>query len=292
MTMMTTQQISDRASLKNFLKMFHLFNSVSSGIGVIIGYLMTIWNGRLELNYVAMLSAAFSTILISIGGFVINDILDIEIDRVNRPDRPLAAGKVSVSSAWIVYIATTLIGILLAWTINSATGVLGIVTAAALFLYSYTLKKRFLIGHITVAALGALLFPFGGLAAGALFPTIYSVLFTFPAFVAREVLKTVPDYEGDKANGVDNIATRYGPKTALRVAQISMGLTAVILPFVPLVWPLNAGFTLISLLIIWPMMFSTLYKATADNVTSIIRLSKLLFLLVAAALLIGSIPGI
>jgi geranylgeranylglycerol-phosphate geranylgeranyltransferase len=285
-----TQQV--RPSLKDFLTMFHLFNGVSSGVGVIIGYVMTAWHGGLEFQYGAMLGAALSTILISSGGFVVNDILDIEIDRVNRPDRPLAAGKISVSAAWAAYVATTLIGILLAWTINSATGALSIVTATALFLYSYTLKKRFLIGHITVAALGALLFPFGGLAAGALFPTIYSVLFTFPAFVAREVLKTVPDYEGDKANGVDNIATRYGPQTALRVAQISLGLTAVILPFVPLVWSLNAGFTLITLLVIWPMMFSTLYKATADNVTSIIRLSKLLFLLVAAALLIGSIPGI
>jgi geranylgeranylglycerol-phosphate geranylgeranyltransferase len=287
-------QISDRpkTSLKDFLAIFHLFNSVSSGVGVIIGYIMTAWHGNLEFHYGAMLSAALATILISSGGFIVNDILDIEIDRVNRPDRPLAAGKVSVSASWAAYIMTTALGILLAWSVNSATGVLSVITAIALFLYSYTLKKRFLIGHITVAVLGALLFPFGGLAAGGLFPTIYSVLFTFPAFVAREVLKTVPDYEGDKANGVDNIATRYGPQTALRVAQISMGLTAVILPFVPLVWPLNAGYTLISLLVIWPLMFSTLYKATADNVTSIIRLSKLLFLLVAAALLIGSIPGI
>ncbi len=287
-------QISDRSttSLKDFLAIFHLFNSISSGAGVMIGYIMTAWNTGIEFNYIALVCAAISTILISGGGFVINDILDIEIDRINRPDRPLAAGKVSVPAAWAAYIATTVIGILLALSINPATGVLSIITAIALFLYSYTLKKRFLIGHITVAALGALLFPFGGLAAGALFPTIYSVLFTFPAFVAREVLKTVPDYEGDKANGVDNIATRYGPQTALRVAQVSMGLTAVILPFVPLVWPLNAGYTLISLVVIWPLMFSTLYKATADNVTSIIRLSKLLFLLVAAALLIGSIPGI
>jgi len=287
-------QISNRpkTSPEDFLAIFHLFNSISSGVGVIIGYVMTAWYGGLEFQYAALLSAALATILISAGGFVINDILDVEIDRVNRPDRPLAAGKVSISAAWVAYVATTLIGILLALSVNSATGILSIVTAVALFLYSYTLKKRFLIGHLTIAALGALLFPFGGLAAGALFPTIYSVLFTFPAFVAREVLKTVPDYEGDKANGVDNIATRFSPQTALRVAQISMGLTVVILPFVPFVWSLNAGFMVITLVVIWPLMFSTLYKATADNVTSIIRLSKLLFLLVAAALFIGSIPGI
>jgi geranylgeranylglycerol-phosphate geranylgeranyltransferase len=292
--MSSMTQISNRqtTSLKDFLAIFHLFNGVSSGVGVMIGYIMTVWHAGIEFNYVALLSAALSTLLISSGGFVINDILDVEIDRVNRPDRPIAAGKVSIPAAWAAYIATTALGIVLALSINSATGGLSVVTAAALFLYSYTLKKRFLVGHITVAALGALLFPFGGLAAGVLFPTIYSVLFTFPAFVAREVLKTVPDYEGDKANGVDNIATRYGPQTALRVAQISMGLTAVILPFVPLVWSLNAGYTLITLVVIWPLMFSTLYKATADNVTSIIRLSKLLFLLVAAALRIGSIPGI
>ena len=49
---------------------------------------------------------------------IVNDILDIEIDRVNRPDRPLAAGKVSVSAAWTAYLATTVLGIVLALSIS------------------------------------------------------------------------------------------------------------------------------------------------------------------------------
>lgn len=286
---MTTQANHQPASPLDVLTLLHLFNSVSSGVGVAIGYVITAWHHHLTVNLAAMLGGAVATLLISSGGFVINDILDVEIDRVNRPDRPLAAGKVSLDTARALYIVITGVGIALAWAINVSTGILALITALALFLYSYRFKRQFLIGHVTIAALGALLFPFGGLAAGAAMPTLYSVFFTFPAFIAREVLKTVPDYEGDKANGVDNIATRYGAGVALRVGQLALLLNAIALPLVLLVWPLNTAFALIVFLGIWPMTFFTLWRASVTNAADLIRVSKLLFLLVAVALLIGSI---
>ncbi len=276
-------------SLIDVLKLLHLFNSISSGVGAAIGYVITLWHHMLPLNVSIMLAAAASTLFISSGGFVINDILDIDIDRVNRPDRPLAAGKVSLAAARGLYILLTVVGIVLAWTINAYTGILAVLTALLLFAYSYHLKRRLLIGHLTIAALGALLFPFGGLAAGHLLPTLYSLLFTFPAFFAREVLKTVPDYAGDKANGVDNLATRYGAKLALRVGQIALLLTAVGFPAVRLVWPLNNVFLAVAFLIVWPLTFLTVARATVENAKGAIRVSKLLFLLVAVALLVGSI---
>jgi 4-hydroxybenzoate polyprenyltransferase len=126
-------------------------------------------------------------------------------------------------------------------------------------------------------------------AAGQLLPTAYSALFTLPAFFAREVLKTVPDYEGDRANGVDNIATRYGPKTALRVGQIALLLTACALPLVRLIWALNPLFLIIVFMIIWPLTLRAILKSSVAEANGLIRVSKLLFLLVAVVLLIGSI---
>ena len=286
---MTTQAEKQPASLMDVLTLLHLFNSVSSGVGVAIGYVITAWHHGQPVNVAAMLGAALSTLLISSGGFIINDILDVDIDRVNRPDRPLAAGKVSLDTARALYVIISGIGLALAWAINAGTGLLAVITTLALFAYSYRFTRRLLIGHLTIAALGALLFPFGGIAAGHILPTLYSVLFTFSAFFAREVLKTVPDYAGDKANGVDNVATRYGAKAALRLGQIALLLTAVALPVVRLVWPLNNLFLAIAFLIVWPVTFYTLARATVENTSGAIRVSKLIFLLVAVALLVGSI---
>lgn len=274
----------------NILKLLHLFNGVTSGIGAMIGYTIAAWNHAIPFDYAALLAAGAATLLVSSGGFIINDILDIEIDRINRPDRPLPAGTVGLRMAWALCLGLTLLGVLLAFSINPAAGLLAAGIAATLFAYSFGLKKRFLVGHLTIAALGAALLPFGALAAGELLPVLYSVLFVFPAFFAREVLKTVPDYAGDRAAGVDNIATRYGPQVALRVAQVALALVALALVLVPLVWPLNTLYLLLVLALIWPTTFYTLYTARVENVTRASQLAKMLFLLTTLALLAGSLP--
>ena len=46
-------------------------------------------------------------------GMYLNDILDLEIDRQQRPDRPIPSGAVSLSTAWIVTTALFVIGLAL-----------------------------------------------------------------------------------------------------------------------------------------------------------------------------------
>ncbi len=276
--------------LLDALTLLHLFNSISSGLGVAVGYTISAWTHALPFDYGVMLVAALATALVSSGGFVINDILDIEIDRVNRPDRPLAAGSVSLSTAWTLYAGCTVGGVLLGFMVKPVAGLVALLIALALFLYSYTLKKRFLVGHLTIATMGAALLPFGAVAAGEVMPVLYSALFVFPAFFAREVLKTVPDYAGDKAAGVDNIATRYGPQVALRVAQVALLLVALALPLVRLLWPLNSAYLVMVLAVIWPATAYVLLTATVENVKRASQLAKMLFLLTTLALLAGSLP--
>jgi geranylgeranylglycerol-phosphate geranylgeranyltransferase len=247
-----------------------------------------------------LISAAVATLCISNAGFIVNDILDIAIDRINRPDRPLAAGKVSVGTAWGLYAVYNLFGIGLAVAISISLGIAAVAIAGGLLLYSAILKKQFVIGHLMIAVLGGVLFPFGGLAAGHLFPAIYAFPVTFFAFFAREVLKTIPDAEGDKANGVTNITTRYGAGVSTRLAQIMLTLCALSLPLLRIVWALNGWFWAATALVIWPLTVFFLVQLsrhdsstdTSDsyaNINRVLRFSKLLFLLVAVAILIGSL---
>ena len=48
-----------------------------------------------------LLLAMLSATLVGAGSMVVNDLYDVEIDRVNRPDRPLASGRVSRRTAWM-----------------------------------------------------------------------------------------------------------------------------------------------------------------------------------------------
>src|SRR5262245_57578039 len=51
----------------------------------------------------------------TIAGHGINQIYDLPVDRVNKPDFPLPSGVMTVEQAWIVSIATGVLGSLLAW---------------------------------------------------------------------------------------------------------------------------------------------------------------------------------
>jgi geranylgeranylglycerol-phosphate geranylgeranyltransferase len=287
----TRRNASPLAFVTDIMAASHIFNGVASACAVAIGYLAMCWYYRLPVAFGPFVAAVLATICLSNGGFIVNDIFDLEIDKINRPDRPVAAGYIPIRVAWLIYVAYTLAGVTLAWTISATTGLLGLLIAAGLFLYSYDLKKRFLIGHFIIATFGALLLPFGGLAAGT------SLLFltfpiTFSAFLGREVLKTVPDAEGDRAHGVSNITTRYGAARAIRVTQIALVICALGLPALRLLWNLNNWFLGAVVIIMWPLTIWFLKRlahpdAEGKNVKLVLRLSKLLFLLVAVAILIG-----
>src|SRR5258708_32895801 len=196
----------------------------------------------MQVNIAVFIFVVLATLFTSNGGFIINDILDLNIDRINRPDRPLAAGRVPVWLAWTLYGAYTLVGIVLSFLVSPAVGLAALVIAVGLALYSAVLKKRFVVGHLLNAALGAVLFPFGGLAAGFLIPALYSAPVSFLAFFAREVLKTVPDAEFGRANNVANFTTRYGEKLATRLVQISLAARKFEPPLVQIVRAVTLGF--------------------------------------------------
>ncbi|MBX3062797.1 MAG: UbiA family prenyltransferase [Anaerolineae bacterium] len=280
--------------LRDLLAMSHIFNGIGSAVGVAVGYLITCWYQGYAVDPLRLLMASVGTLLISNGGFIVNDIFDLPIDRINRPDRPLAAGRISVRQAWIVYLFSTVIGLLLGFAVNASAGVVGLAIAALLYLYSALLKKRFVLGHLSIALMGGLLLPFGGLAAGNLIPTIYAYPVTFLAFFCREVLKTVPDVDGDRTHGVDNLATRYGADTAFRFGQIGLTICLVLLPLMQTVWTLKPAFNLMVFVVIVPLFLLVTWviarQDRARHVHNLLRLSKMFFLLVAVALLLGSLP--
>ncbi len=98
-------------------------------------------------------------------GAVLNDMLDIHRDRALRPDRPLAAGRVSVEAA-VVGVAVTLIAGVLGSTVFG-TGVVLLTLLLALAILVFNLVGKFIpaIGLVLLAAIyaGHMLVPYTGL---------------------------------------------------------------------------------------------------------------------------------
>src|SRR5258708_16869113 len=122
------------AFAKDLAALSHLFNGVGSSAAVGIGYLATAWHYTKPIDIGTFVGATLATLCISNGGFIVNDILDVAIDRINRPDRPLAAGRVPITVAWVLYIAYTVVGVGLAFAISPATGLFSALIAPELVL--------------------------------------------------------------------------------------------------------------------------------------------------------------
>jgi 4-hydroxybenzoate polyprenyltransferase len=97
-----------------------------------------------------------SVILIAAGGYIINDVYDVEIDRKNKPGKNKVGQQISESLGFNVYYILTATGIITAlslgfWLGNYNLALLHIAVAASLWFYATNFKKSFLIGNLIIS---------------------------------------------------------------------------------------------------------------------------------------------
>jgi geranylgeranylglycerol-phosphate geranylgeranyltransferase len=118
---------------------------------------------------------------------------------------------------------------LLAALINPLALAIAVASNILLYVYSVWLKSTVLLGNATVAFISAMSPVFGGVAAGNPRPSLWLGAIIFAGIMGREVLKTLADYEGDKAHRVSTISTAVGPRAARTLFFIFLGLTAIVM---------------------------------------------------------------
>ena len=161
-----------------------------------------------------------------------NDYQDIEIDKVNQPNRPLPSGQVSPELVkWYAFVLATLAVIISAF-ISPQAFVIALGANVLLFIYSWKLKSTVLLGNLVVALISAMSVVFGGVAAGNPRPTLWLFLIIFVAILGREVLKTMADYDGDASENVRTISTVWGRRAARAVFYI-LALAALVMMLLP-----------------------------------------------------------
>ncbi len=174
--------------------------------------------------------------LLLAGTMVLNDIHDVEVDRVNSPDRPLPSGKIGIREAYSLSVILSSLGIISSTILGPFTLLTALLALVLMIYYNTRGKSTGLPGNAVVSFNVALPFFFGGLAVNDLRPLllIFSVL-AFLANMAREIAKGIADVAGDSLKKVKSLAVWKGPKTA---AWASAGLfgAAVALSFSTPLW--------------------------------------------------------
>lgn len=166
------------------------------------------------------------------GAFALNDYLDVEADRRNRrTDRPLVSGAIGAKFALWFSAACLAISPLLALFINAHAFAIALVFSLLSVAYNWKLKDLPLVGNVYIALTMAIPFIFGNFVVTPILSplTVVLALLGFVAGLAREIIKSVQDMEGDvAARGSRTLPVVIGKRPALLVASALYAL------FVPL----------------------------------------------------------
>lgn len=243
--------------VKTLLDLIRLRNALIAFAGIFIG--AVVFSIGSPLMPFKVLAAAVSASLILSGGNAINDYFDVEIDRVNRPKRPIPSGRLSRSDALMAALTLFLLGLGFAKYINGICLVMALLNIIILVLYARYGKRLLLVSNLSVSYLVASVFIYG--AASTYSPELWvnpdglslmAVLAVCAFFLtlSRELVKDIEDLEGDRKAYSVTAPIVYGTDNAKKMAFLAAS-AAIILSFAPIIlMPVNFNELLYGLFIL------------------------------------------
>lgn len=260
--------------IRRFIKIIRPLNCFITFLTIVVGGLICSSKNDLTLKIIL---AGLVGFFVAASGNIINDYYDIEIDRTNRPSRPLSSGVLSKNNAIIFFFILVIISLTLSSFITLYVFAISAIAVVLLFLYSFKLKSMVLVGNIAVSLLTALAFVFAGVAVESLVPAIIPAVFAFLINLIREVVKDIEDKEGDSLFGMRTLPIEYGDKRAKIFVIIISGLL-FLFTFIPFLFQIyKIEYFLVVMVIVNPILFYSMRLLFYDSSKrSLSRISSLL----------------
>ena len=212
------------------LSLIRPINSFMIGLAVVVGIAI----GSPDMLFSRLTIYGFITgFSISSYSMIINDIYDIEIDKVNQPERPLAKQIISINSALSLSLILLLIGLTSSLLISYYNIIITAIFSFLSWFYNIWGKKQGIIGNSIVASSMSIPFIFGGIITGNISLLVWSIsLIAFLSGMGREIIKTIADVEGDKIKGVKSVSIQFGSRNAMLIA-CGFIIISILISFIP-----------------------------------------------------------
>lgn len=169
--------------------------------------------------------------LTAAGGYIINDLFDVETDHINRPNKRILKRDISHKAAIVYYIILTAIGQICGYYAGLGIGLFASAIAVLLYFYSSDLKAMGLPGNSLIAFMsGSVIY-----IASRGIHEIHSAYFAEYAFLAflltmaRELMKDAEDIEGDKEQDCETFPILHGTRKTNILSNVILALIVIFL---------------------------------------------------------------
>ena len=245
---------------KNYFEIMRPINCVMGGFTVVIGILIS----HQEPDFLSFIQNSTNIFLITTGFLIcflvaggtntINDYFDYDIDKINRPNRPIPRGDITRKQSIQFYIFLNIVALILAVIVGIIT-VNGILIPLFVlffefigFFYSWKGKATGLPGNIMVGITSSVGLPFAALFLIE-FQEIPSLIWIISIAVSiyltsREFVKGMQDVKGDRQFKVKTIANMFGYKVATIFVVIFSSIGTILFTLMIFFFDLNIWYVI------------------------------------------------
>lgn len=194
------------------------------------------------------------SLLVAIGMYILNDLVDADLDWANGKKRPIPSGRVSKNQAWFFVISTNGLAVLLSLLTNNTASMLIVLPMLAIgAMYSaprVALMNRFVVKTLSISAFYALCVLLGitssyGTAItldNPVVPAFSMALLGVMIFISS-TLNDLGDIDGDRATGRRTLPVVMGPPAVIRfLTLLSLGIVALPVVLYGVVGPVTVSF--------------------------------------------------
>lgn len=120
---------------------------IMAGAAISGAFFLLPMTDALTLDFISLIVAS---VLLYAGGVVLNDVFDVKIDRVERPERPIPSNVVPLKKAALYGSVLLLLGIALALKVSLICGLIAFILALSIVSYDAIAKKHAFFGPLNM----------------------------------------------------------------------------------------------------------------------------------------------
>lgn len=262
-------------------------NVFITGLSIFIATLIT---GTIQ-PIIKVIFACMSGSLIMAGSNTINDYFDLEVDKINRPGRPLVQELISPNFTFRLAFIEFILGILISIFICRLAFVIAVFISLLIILYSIYLKRLPIVGNVVVSFSTGMAFVYGGVSVNRVRLTIVPAILAFFYHFGREVIKDVQDMKGDAQINAKTFPLVFGKTKSLILITLIIVILMIMLPVPYLYQWYNINYLITAIIGIYPVLIYTIVSMwilpTPHNLGLISKVLKVDMIIGLLALYLG-----